>query len=191
MNPSFGVAWPSNPPPPPPPPVLRQWQSNNYWPGRPYGTPIAIVIHTEAGSEAGTESEFINNSSQVSAHFGVGLDGRDDQFVRLSDSAWANGIFESGNNWLAAGLPYLDPNWLTVAIETEDLGDNTHPVTDAQFGAVLADCRLALAQYPSISWLLRHADISPLTRPQCPGIRWVDSGRFAQLAETLGLQTLI
>jgi N-acetylmuramoyl-L-alanine amidase len=175
-------------PPPPPAPILHQWASGNFWPGRPQGSPIAIVIHTEAGTEAGTEAEFDNNSSQVSAHFGVGLTGIDDQFVQLSDAAWANGIRESGNNWDARGLPDVNPNYLTVSIETEDLGNAAQPVTDAQYAAVLADCRLALAKYPGITYLLRHADISPHTRPNCPGDRWLASGRFASLAHDLRLQ---
>jgi hypothetical protein len=30
--------------------------------------------------------------------------------------------------------------------------------------------------------------ISPSSRPQCCGDRWWDSGRFAQLADALGLE---
>jgi N-acetylmuramoyl-L-alanine amidase len=180
----------SPPTTPPTTPVLRQWQSGNFWAGRPYGPPIAIVIHTEAGSEAGTQSEFTNNASQVSAHFGVGLDGRADQFVQLVDSAWANGIREAGNSWDTRGLPNVNPNFLSVSIETEDLGNNSQPVTDAQYASVLAIGRLALATFPSsLTWLLRHADISPSTRAHCPGDRWMASGRFQQLAHELGLQT--
>jgi N-acetylmuramoyl-L-alanine amidase len=176
-------------PAPPIAPVLHQWQSGNFWAGRPYGPPIAIVVHTEAGTEAGTESEFADNASQVSAHFGVALDGRADQFVQLVDSAWANGIREPGNNWDARGLPNVNPNFLSVSIETEDLDNNSQPVTDTQYASVLAVGRLALALYPSITWLLRHADISPATRGHCPGDRWLASGRFQQLARELGLQT--
>lgn len=177
-------------PTPAPAPLLHRYESGNFWPGRPYGPPIAIVLHTEAGTEASTEAWFTNDSAQVSAHFGVGLDGRDDQFVQLGDTAWANGIREPGNAWDAHGLPDVNPNYLTVSIETEDRGNNAEPVTDAQYAAALADCRLALRTYPQIKWLLRHADISPSSRAHCPGDRWIASGRFAQLARDLGLTTL-
>jgi hypothetical protein len=173
---------------------VRYVGSPNYWPDRPYGPPIALVLHTEAGSEAGTQAWFQNPVAEVSAHFGVGLDGSIDQFVRLGDRAWANGVEETGSRW---GEVYTGPagfvrnpnNW-TVSIETEDKGDPAQPVTDHQYLGVLAVARLAIGQYPSIGWLLRHADISPLSRPNCPGPRWVQSGRFAQLAADLGLRTL-
>lgn len=170
--------------------MLHQWHSGNYWAGRSHGPPIAIVIHTEAGSEAGTAAYFVQNSSQVSAHFGVGLDGRDDEFVQLNDCAWANGIREPGNAWDAHGLPNVNPNYLTVSIETEDQGNNAEPVTDAQYATVLANCRLAMVAYPSIVWLLGHRDISPQSRAHCPGTRWISTGRFAELASELGLNTL-
>jgi N-acetyl-anhydromuramyl-L-alanine amidase AmpD len=110
--------------------------------------------------------------------------------VQLGDTAWGNGIREPGNPWDANRLPNVNPNYLTVSIETEDLGDNSRPVTDAQYAAVLANCRLAIRRYPSIVWLLGHRDISPHSRPNCPGARWITSGRFAQLAAELGLDTL-
>lgn len=173
---------------------MQQRPSPNCWTGRPSGAPIALVIHTEAGSELGTEAEFSNAASQVSAHFGVGLDGRIDQFVQLGDRAWANGIREPGNNWDARGLPNLNPNELTVSIETEDgfiAGVRPpQPVSDAQYASVLATAAWVLSEVPSIRLLLRHADISPHSRANCPGDRWVASGRFAQLASELGLQTL-
>lgn len=175
-------------------PILKQWQSNNFWPGRPAGPPIAIVLHTEAGSEAGTEATFKINSSQVSAHYGIALSGAGDQFVNLVDRAWANGIREPGNRWDANLLPDINPNELTVSIETEDgYIKNTRepqPVTQAQFNAVLAVCQYVLRVYPGITWLLRHADISPHSRPGCCGPRWVESGRFHELAGQLGLATL-
>ncbi len=174
-----------------PAPVLHQWQSNNFFVGRMMGPPIALVIHTEAGSEGGTEATFTNNASQVSAHFGVGLDGRNDEFVQLGDTAWANGIRQRGNLWDSTGLPNVNPNFLTVSIETEDLGSGATPVSDKQYAGVLEDCQLALVAYPSIKWLITHRSISPIDRPNCPGPRWIASGRFLQLAQELKLFTLI
>ncbi len=181
--------------PPVPPPVACFWKSPNCWQGRLFGPPVAIVIHTEGGSGEGTEATFMNPRTQVSAHYGVGLGGHIDQFVELGDTAWANGILEPGNRW---GEVYdgpwngwqENPNHWTVSVETEDLGNPFQVVTDDQYRAVRAVCRLAVEVYPTIRWLLRHADISPRTRPHCPGDRWVGSGRFADLARDLGLATL-
>jgi N-acetyl-anhydromuramyl-L-alanine amidase AmpD len=124
----------------------------------------------------------------------VALSGQDDEFVALGDTAWANGIREPGNNWDAARLPDMNPNYLTVSVETEDAYiagvRPPQPVTGAQYASVLADCQLAMRTYPSIAYLLHHSDISPRSRPNCPGPRWTGSGRFAQLAVALGLRTL-
>ncbi len=46
-------------------------------------------------------------------------------------------------------------------------------------------------RYPrTLRYLARHTDISPQSRANCPGDRWLASGRFQRLADTLGLKTL-
>lgn len=161
--------------------------SPNYSPARPSGPPIALVIHTMGGTLAGTDSWFSSPASQVSAHYGVGLDGAIHAYVPLADRAWANGVLEGGNQW--PGPAGVNPNDLTCSIETEDRGNASQPVTPQQYAAVLDVAHLAVARYPSIRWLLTHTDISPQTRPRCPGDRWVASGAFQSLANALGLQT--
>lgn len=137
------------------------------------------------GTLAGSDSWFANPASQVSAHYGVGLDGTTHQYVRVEDAAWANGVLEPGNTW--PGPRGVNPNNLTVSIETEDMGNASQPVTDAQYRAVLAIGQQMVAAYPSIEWLCGHDAISPQSRPNCPGIRWTQS-RFANLAVALGLE---
>ena len=39
-------------------PSIRRWQSPNSWVGRPYGPPIAFVLHTATGGDSGTVAEF-------------------------------------------------------------------------------------------------------------------------------------
>lgn len=152
--------------------------------------PVAIVLHTMGGSLVGTDGWFQNPSSQVSAHYGVGLGGQVHQYVQLADAAYANGILEPGNIWVPKfGSAW--PNGKTVSIETEDSGSGQTEVTDAMFAATLAVCRLILQTYPGIKTLSGHKAISPSSRANCPGARWVASGRFAALAGELGLETLI
>ena len=154
------------------------------------------MLHTEAGTEAGTVSHFANPAAQVSSHFGVALDGHGDQFLDLGDRSWANGILEPGNTWLARvyqgprGGGVENPNHWTVTCETEDLG-RAAGVTDAQYRTVLAAALMAAARYPSIRWLLRHTDISPSSRARCPGDRWLASGRFHQLAAAMRWATTV
>jgi formylglycine-generating enzyme required for sulfatase activity len=63
-------------------------------------------------------------------------------------------------------------------------------VTDAQYAAVRAACRIALAANPGIRTLATHRSISPQSRPSCPGPRWW-GGRMQQLAAELGLEVLL
>ena len=175
---------------------IRRWRSANCWDGRPYGPPIAFVVHTEAGGESGTVAEFVSSASRLSTHYAVGLDGTLDCYVDPADRAWSNGLLEPGNRWTAlanaCGIdPALDPNHVTIACETEDLGRECQTVTDAQYAAVLYAGWEAKLRYPrSLRFLVSHADISPQSRPGCPGDRWIASGRFRALADALGLQTV-
>jgi N-acetylmuramoyl-L-alanine amidase len=169
----------------PPAPTILWVGSPNHFAGRAGHVPMALVIHTMGGTLAGTDAWFANPASQVSAHYGVSLAGVVHQYVALEDGAWSNGDLEAGNRW--PGPAGVNPNYLTCSIETEDLGNAAQPVTDAQFASVLAVGRLVLTRYPSITLLVSHSVISPHSRPNCPGSRWIASGRFADLAAELGL----
>ncbi len=177
-------------------PIIRRWRSTNCWVGRPYGPPIAFVVHTETGGESGTIAEYVNSSSQLSAHYAVGLDGALNCYIDPGDRAWSNGILEPGHRWAAiandCGVDSaLNPNHITVSCETEDLGETTQPVTDAQYDAVLCAAWEAKLRYPtSLRYLARHADLSPQSRANCPGDRWMGCDRFQRLADTLGLKTV-
>lgn len=163
--------------------------SPNYWPGRPAGPPIALVIHTMDGSLVGSAAHFLSLGSSASAHFGVGLDGRVHKYVEIGDRAWANGILEPGHRW--PGQPEVNPNDLSVSIETEDLGNPGQRVTEAQFQATLAIGRGVIERYPRIKYLVAHRAISPTTRENDPGDRWVASGRLDALAKALGLTPIV
>jgi len=142
-------------------------------------------------------AEFLNSSSHLSTHYAVGLDGSIDCFVDPDHRAWSNGILEPGN--LCAAIAYdcevdpaLNPNHVTVTCETLDHGEANHEVSDDQYNAVLYAAWDAMQRYPtSLRYLARHADISPQSRAGCPGDRWLESGRFEALANTLGLKTTL
>jgi len=70
------------------------------WPGRPYGDPIALTLHSLGGTLAG--ARFYIPSPQntgASIHFAVGLDGQVVQFVALKDRAWSDGTVDKGSGW--------------------------------------------------------------------------------------------
>lgn len=146
--------------------------SPNYWPGRDGHEPRAIVIHTMQGYLTGTDQTFKDPAKEVSAHFGVGLNGDVHQYVKLADTAWANGILEPGNRWSTVFDPAINPNRLTVSIETEDLGRLNTRVDLKMLRAVAELCRVSKLRFPSITHLARHSDISPISRRRCPGARW-------------------
>jgi N-acetyl-anhydromuramyl-L-alanine amidase AmpD len=74
----------------------------------------------------------------------------------------------------------------TISLEMEEaVGDPV--VTDAQFQAAVEVGRVVRAHHPSIRYLITHRAIAPETRANDPGPRWVASGRFAALAQALGL----
>jgi N-acetyl-anhydromuramyl-L-alanine amidase AmpD len=154
------------------------------------------VVHTESGGESGTVAEWLSSSSQLSAHYHAGVSGTLDCWIDPGDRAWSNGIVEPGNRWMriaeACGLdPALNPNHVTVTCETEDMGDSHLPVPDRQFEAVLRAAQEAKRRYPhSLRFLARHSDISPQSRADCPGDRWLSSGRFEALARALGLEVV-
>jgi N-acetyl-anhydromuramyl-L-alanine amidase AmpD len=162
--------------------------------GRPYGPPIAFVVHTESGGQSGTIAEFVSSASQLSTHYGAKLDGSLDCYVDTADRAWSNGVLEPGNQWATIAWECgvdatLNPNHITISCETEDGGDCGTEVTDRQFNAVLYAGWEAKLRYPdSLRFLARHTDISPHSRAACPGDRWLASGRFHALAEELGLK---
>jgi hypothetical protein len=167
---------------------VRWMGSPNRWGGRPHGPPIALVLHTMAGHISGADAWFATSRSKASSHYGISLDGHVHQYVDLGDRAWANGNLEPGHSW--PGPPRVNPNHLSVSIETEDRGDIWHQVTDAQYSATLEVSRLILSRYPQISYLVTHRAIAPRTRPHDPS-RWVNSGRFAALAAALGLRPVV
>jgi N-acetyl-anhydromuramyl-L-alanine amidase AmpD len=176
--------------------VMRRWPSSNCWFGRPYGPPIAFIVHTESGGESGTVAEWLSSSSQLSAHYFAGMSGRLDCWIDPGDRAWSNGIVEPGNRWAMiaehCGVdPGLNPNHVTITCETEDRGDTHTSVTEPQFEAVLHALREAKRRYPeSLRYLARHSDISPQSRPDCPGERWLSSRRFEALATAVGLSVV-
>lgn len=156
--------------------------------GRSRGAfPIAIVIHTMGGTLPGCDSWFQNPQSQVSAHYGIGQDtGEIHQYVQEQDTAWANGVLESGNRWF--GTPGVNPNAETISIETEDFKNGDLPVSDAMFESVRWLCVEIMKRWPSVKYLTTHTVISPKSRAYCPGNRWVSQGRLAEIAALAGLE---
>lgn len=61
--------------------------TSNYTPGG-MGTINGVVLHIMQGTLEGTDAWFHNPAAQVSAHFGIGVDGTVYQWVDTADRAW-------------------------------------------------------------------------------------------------------
>lgn len=171
---------------------MIEWKgSANYARGRLGLHPTCVVLHTMAGTLEGSDSWFNNPSAQVSAHYGVALEAGTPahQYVNLHDTAWANGILEAGHRWPGNRNA---PNSDSVSIETEDHRDPRAAVTDWQYEQTRALIeQQIMPAYPSIVYLVGHRAVSPRSRANCPGARWIESGRFAQLAKDTGLAPVV
>jgi hypothetical protein len=139
------------------------------------GQPIrAIVDHIMEGSLNSTDGWFKNSLSQASTHFGVGLDGRIFQWVRLEDSAWGNGvtnISSSSPDWLKRMVQAgINPNFSTISIEHEGYTGNI--MTESQYQATLWLHKYLLKTTGlSISkdTIIGHYQVDIVNRPFCPG----------------------
>ena len=113
---------------------ITQVHSPNFAAGRKTYTPIAIVIHIMEGSMAATDSWFGSTVSQVSSHYGIGINGDIHQYVQEADTAWHAGRVNAPTWALikpAGNGSYINPNYYTVGIEHE--GDETTEWSDATY----------------------------------------------------------
>lgn len=164
-------------------PVAIRRSTPNFWNG--HADRAAAVDHVTDAGWASVISWFKNPASERSAHFQVRKSGIVDQFVSIEDSAWANGASWNGQTWIdpqghaidpawpAMDASHVNPNRRTISIEHE--GDPHTPWTAEQTEADTRLLRWLAAQFPALApyvaglSLIRHADISPISKPNCPG----------------------
>lgn len=161
--------------------------------GRGGVLPEAVVLHIAAGTLPGMDAWFNNPASGVSAHYGVGKAGDIHQYVAVGNTAFANGIVEDGHrpglidDNLAAGHR---PNAWTISIEHE--GQSGDRLSLAQWRASTALAAVLFRDHilPHAAQtgaavnrdrILMHRDISPKSRPMCPG--WDEAYQAAYIAE--------
>ena len=157
--------------------------SPNFTQGRKHYRPIAIVIHIMEGSLAATDSWFKAQVSQVSAHYGIGINGDVHQYVKETDTAWHAGrvnsptwslIKPAGNNL------YINPNYYTIGIEHE--GDENTIWSDATYNSSTTMIR-QIAERWSIpldrQHIIGHHEIYSLKA--CPGTK-VDFNKLISMA---------
>jgi hypothetical protein len=97
--------------------------------GTGFGTGRGVVLHTEAGFEAGTVDEFMNPARQVSAFFSIARDGSCHQYLPVGKGLAAWSQMAGNEAWRG--------------IEDEDQTHPSVPLTQAQittFAQILEAC---------------------------------------------------
>lgn len=108
--------------------------SPNHYNGRNGYAVTHITLHIMVGHLAGTDSVFLNDNSQASAHYGIGADGTIHQYVSENDGSYSDANFTSNNS--------------TISIEHEG-GMNGIPCTQACMNASARLCADIARRY---SW---------------------------------------
>jgi N-acetylmuramoyl-L-alanine amidase CwlA len=153
---------------------------NNFGTGRKGWSPDRIVIHVEEGTEQATDSWFSNDSSDVSAHYGIDKKGNIEQFVLERDTAWANGRVDHPTAKIVLARPNVNPNYYTISIEHE--GTGLEDLTDEQRKSsawLVADIARRYDILLDRDHVLRHHEIYSLKT--CPGA--IDVDKILELAK--------
>ncbi|MCL2202763.1 MAG: N-acetylmuramoyl-L-alanine amidase [Defluviitaleaceae bacterium] len=155
--------------------------------GRQGHTPDMIVCHITDGGFEGAVSWLTNPESRVSSHFVVARDGRITQLVELTDTAWANGTSgtKSNNQWHGHSTLQVvrernvNANRYTISIEHEGRhAETAGALAPAQLEATIFLIghirsevkRLFGLEIPMTrQHIVGHHEITPRTRPNCPG----------------------
>lgn len=135
-----------------------------------YGmSPKIIVIHIQEGSNFGSWEHF--HVVQASATVLIGKNGEIWRLVPENWGPWTNGDVQSptAKGWEVINKWGADPNAYTLSIETEGF-TGEFPKTEAQMNAVIWQVADWKARYNIEQvYVIRHADINSVTRPNCPG----------------------
>lgn len=177
------------------PPIVRDHTPHNVfrpgdWPGRRAIPILALVIHVQDGTQAGSIAWAHNPRSQASANYYVSKAGTLVEVVDPETHApWANGIADLTQTALPEHLSLLrqvgriNANWATISIELEGKPDDPEFPTEAQYGAV-RDLGAWLCERYRVTpvagqSVVGHRVFSTRQRANCPGPR-VDLDRIAQ-----------
>jgi len=142
--------------------------SPNYWKGRLGRAIKFVVIHSMAGNMEPSIREFQNPAREASAHWLIGLDGREVQMVDESNTAWHSGV--KGLYLLQHPLSVFN-NQDSVGIETEGgtFGGSTTLFRNPGFDTCAR--RVATIHYvyklgrPSRSTVKMHREVAPTACP--------------------------
>lgn len=167
------------------PPVI-QWigsHPNNFRAGRNGLALEAIVLHIAEGTMAGVDAWFKDPRARATTHFAVSKTGDVHQYVALASAAYGHGAIEEGytaklidENRRPDGTPHSPNDWACGIEHEGKSGDVVPPAqfrASTQLAAWLFVTHLFTSGASGVAidrdHVLKHADISPRSRPRCPG----------------------
>lgn len=153
--------------------IVQEFIAGNFWAGRAGHAVEAVCFHVAEGGRAGVKAWFNDPKSQASAHYLINKDGSIWQFVRESDTAWANGVVCSPNmadpliaGWVRSGI---NPNRVTISVETERWRqERLTPQQLAACGELSAAIHRRYRLPVDGSRLIGHGEIDSVNRGRCP-----------------------
>ncbi|SDN15753.1 N-acetylmuramoyl-L-alanine amidase [Acetanaerobacterium elongatum] len=185
---------------------IIQHPSPNHWNGRFGWTPDMIVCHITDGAYDGAIATLCDPAMQRSSHFVVARDGRITQLVQIADGAWCNGTdtkplansYYGKSTLQAVRDRKTNANYYTISIEFEGIWKETKGrLTDVQLAAGIELIKYIFAEVKRLygidipvdrEHIVGHYQISPVTRPCCPGelFQWDEllAGVKGEAAET-------
>lgn len=184
---------------------IKQLHSPNFQSRGAY-VPIIVVNHITDGQDsvATTEEQeisavhntFLSSASQCSSHFEINPDGSIEQYCRIEDDSWTQGL--SMDRIPNAPSPIVrnmgvNPNFYSVSIEfiayKDHGGDGA--ITEAQYWAGCWLHKWIQTEVQRIyghkiplnsTYVIGHCHIDPINRPFDPGPKFPWSRLFTELA---------
>ena len=158
-------------------------QSPNHTKGRNAHVPDHFCLHTTGGTFSSGVNTVMNRASEVSYHFIISRTGEIRQFVNIADWAWANGTTNNGDNrdnsrstLALVRQRRVNANWYTVSISFGDMpagNPSREQLTACAWLMNHVNAELAKSGIAPIPLrrdrVVGHGEITPVTRPNCPG----------------------
>jgi len=163
--------------------------------GRQGQIPDFIVCHQTGGSFTSAINTILNPKNQVSYHFVVAQDGTIIQAVNIQDTAWANGTTNNNDNRdnMHSTIPEIrarrrNANQFTVSIGFADttIGELSPPQLSSAIDLIRhirKEVQSLFGLEIPLSNIIGHHQVTPITRPNCPGSRFPFAEIITQLQE--------
>jgi N-acetylmuramoyl-L-alanine amidase len=162
-----------------------KWLPSPHHSSRKGHRPEALVLHIMEGTLLGTDAWFQDETSGVSTHYGIGLEGETHQYVDTQYAAWANGRVldptwkgikpkDIGLYGQVEPIKYANPNRYTLSIEHEGHGEEPWPDEMLQASLRLVRALCVSFRIPmDREHIIGHREI--YAAKTCPG-GWLMSG---------------